>query len=180
MDNVKTISLENFKALSATSTPFVIDVRTRMEFEGVHLEGVVLFPLQELNAESIIEAQVMAGRVGEPVYILCKAGKRAMIAAHQLSKSFQGDLVVVEGGTDACVAADMPIRVGKGGISLERQVFMASGILVLLGVMLGAMVAPGFYYIAVFIGFVHLLAGLADVCLIRIVLSKMAWNIPKV
>jgi rhodanese-related sulfurtransferase len=112
MNNVKTISTDNFKALCSTSAPFVIDVRTSAEFSGVHVDGAVLFPLQELKAETIGEAIETAGKAGEPVYILCKGGKRAEMAAKHLSPSFKCDLIVVEGGTDACVAAEMPVNKG--------------------------------------------------------------------
>ena len=46
------------------------------------------------------------------------------------------DVVNVEGGTRAWVEAGLPVR-GKKAISLERQVRIAAGSLVLIGVGLG-------------------------------------------
>ena len=44
----------------------------------------------------------------------------------------------------ACVAAGLPVVRGKKTISLERQVRIAAGSLVLLGILLAWLVHPGF------------------------------------
>ena len=52
----------------------------------------------------------------------------------------------------ACVESGLPVVRGKKAISLERQVRIAAGLLVLLGALLGWFVHPGFYLFTAFVG----------------------------
>jgi rhodanese-related sulfurtransferase len=80
----------------------VIDVRTPAEFESVHARGAKLRPLHDLSADSL-------PRRDHPVYILCKSGVRAAQAAEKLLEEGVSHPVVIEGGTDAWVAAGLPV-----------------------------------------------------------------------
>jgi hypothetical protein len=53
---------------------------------------------------------------------------------------------------------------------------VAAGSLVLLGVILGWQVHPGFYGLSAFVGAGLLFAGVTDTCGMGILLSKMPWN----
>ena len=70
----------------------------------------------------------------------------------------------VDGGIVAWEAAGLPVVRGKKSISLERQVRIAAGSLVLLGVGLGAFVHPSLLGIAAFIGAGLVFAGVTDTC----------------
>ena len=65
---------------------------------------------------------------------------------------------------------------GKKAMSLERQVRVAAGSLVLLGVALAALVHPGFVGLAAFVGAGLLFAGLTDTCGMGLLLARMPWN----
>ena len=56
---------------------------------------------------------------------------------HQFLKAGFTNVLNVEGGTLACVEAGLPVVRGKKAISLERQVHIVAGSLVLLGIVLG-------------------------------------------
>ena len=62
------------------------------------------------------------------------------------------NVVNVEGGTVACENAGLPMVRGAKTVSLERQVRIAAGTLVLAGAMLGWLVHPAFIGLSAFVG----------------------------
>ena len=86
------------------------------------------------------------------------------------------NVVNVEGGTQAWDGAGLPVIRGKKSMSLERQVRIAAGFLVVLGTILGWLVHPGFYGISAFVGAGLVFAGITDTCGMGMVLAKMPWN----
>ncbi len=145
----------------------IIDVRTPAEHRAVHAAGVTLLPLDRFDASAL--------PTGEPVYLLCKSGARARQAAAKLAAA-GGRPVVVEGGTDAWVAADLPVERGKSMMSLERQVRIAAGSLVMLGIVLGWLVHLAFLGLSGFVGGGLIFAGVTDTCGMGMMLAKMPWN----
>jgi hypothetical protein len=61
-------------------------------------------------------------------------------------------------------------------ISLERQVRIAAGLLVLLGELLGWHVHAVFHAIPVFVGAGLVFAGITDWCGMGLLLARMPWN----
>jgi len=149
----------------------LIDVRTPIEYAQVHAPTARLLPLDKLDP-----AQVLAARHGtEPIYVLCKGGKRAAQAAERFAAAGFNEAIVVQGGTDAWVAAGLPV-VRRKVMSLERQVRIAAGLLVLSGVVLGFLVHPGFFGVSAFVGAGLTFAGITDFCGMALLLAKMPWN----
>ena len=77
--------------------------------------------------------QARNGSADEPLYVICRSGGRGQQACEKFLKAGFSNVVNVEGGTMACVEAGLPVVRGKKAISLERQVRIAAGSLVLLG-----------------------------------------------
>ncbi|MFW6058679.1 MAG: rhodanese-like domain-containing protein [Phycisphaeraceae bacterium] len=152
----------------------LIDVRTPAEFEQEHAEGARLVSLDELDPERF--AQERGDRAGEAVYVLCRTGSRAATAAGKLRRAGLHQVHVVEGGTEAWVAAGLPVKRGRRTMSLERQVRIAAGSLVLLSVVLGWLVHPLLYAIAAFVGGGLVFAGVTDTCGMGMLLARMPWN----
>ncbi len=61
-------------------------------------------------------------------------------------------------------------------ISLERQVRLAAGGLVLLGVLAGFFLHPAFPILSGFVGAGMIFAGITDGCGMGVMLAKMPWN----
>ena len=61
-------------------------------------------------------------------------------------------------------------------MSLERQVRIGAGSLVLLGVLLGWLVHPAFFGLSAFVGAGLVFAGVTDWCGMGLLLAKMPWN----
>lgn len=144
----------------------LLDVRTPAEFGEVHIEGSTLMPLDRLDP----------AQVAGPVVLVCRSGKRAEQARQKLAAAGCGNLAVLEGGVTAWEAAGLPVKRGKAALSLERQVRIAAGLLVLAGTALGTWVNPGFYGLAAFVGAGLTFAGLTDWCGMAMLLAKMPWN----
>ena len=158
---MKTITPTELLKLLATQPDLsLIDVRTPVEFAEVHVPQARNVPLDEFTPHT------------GPVYLLCRSGNRAAKVAE---KCPQG--IVVEGGTLAWIEAGLPVTRGTTKvISLERQVRIAAGALVLTGAVLGRLVHPGFYGLSAFVGAGLIFAGITDFCGMGLLLAKMPWN----
>ncbi|MGF1573598.1 MAG: rhodanese-like domain-containing protein [Sumerlaeia bacterium] len=170
-----TINAQEFKAAHLSNTQLaVLDVRTPVEFKTVHVAGARLCPLGQVNRNEV--ESLFVNRENTPLYVLCKAGSRACKAADKLGKQGVENIVVVEGGTDACIAAGLPVERGANSISLERQVRIAVGSLNLIAALLAIFVHPMFVILCGFFGAGLLFAGLTDWCGMGLLLAKMPWN----
>jgi rhodanese-related sulfurtransferase len=109
--------------------------------------------------------------------VLCKSGGRAASASGKL-RAAGIECVVVTGGTDACVAAGLPVErdATAHGWSIERQVRLIAGLLVLIGVGVGATGHPIGYGIAGFVGAGLTFSGLTNFCGMALVLGRCPWN----
>src|SRR5262249_1843833 len=118
----------------------LLDVRTAAEYASSHIAQAELKPLERFDAAAFAKEQV---EPGSPVSVICQSGTRARSAIKKLEATGVRDCVLVEGGMSAWVKAGFDVEGrGKGVMSLERQVRIAAGFLVLCGVLLGAFVHP--------------------------------------
>lgn len=161
------ITAKQLKEEMSQGKVHVIDVRTPAEFEAVHIEGSELMPLGKLQP----------GALGEQgAVVVCRSGKRATRAMEELERAGCGNLRVLEGGVVAWEEAGFPVNLGKAILPLERQVRIGAGLMVLLGVVLGAWVHAGFYGLAAFVGAGLVVAGITDWCGMALLLAKAPWN----
>lgn len=162
-----------FAMLQADKTGDLIDVRTPSEFREIHAEGARNIPMERLNP-----IELVASRQGssEPIYLLCRSGSRAKQVAEKLLDVGFINAVVVEGDTLAWEQAGLPVARGKKTISLERQVRITAGSLVLLGAALALFIHPYFIGLSAFVGGGLLFAGITDWCGMAMLLARMPWN----
>ena len=149
----------------------LVDVRTPAEHGEVHIAGSALMPLDRLDPEKVREQAA-----GQPCVLVCRSGKRAEQARQKLAASGCSPLAVLEGGVAAWEAAGLPVERGRAVMSLERQVRIAAGLLVLTGVALGATVHPAFFGLSAFVGAGLVFAGITDWCGMGMLLARMPWN----
>lgn len=152
----------------------VLDVRTPVEYQEFHIRGAKLVPLDELDV-----GKFMASRSdpAAPLYVVCRSGGRGAKAMGKFRDAGHENVFNVAGGTLACEQAGIPIERSKMKvISLERQVRLVAGLLVLTGVGLGTAVHPGYYGIAAFIGAGLTFSGLTGFCGMALLLAKAPWN----
>lgn len=173
---MKTISpIELQQLLTANPKLPLLDVRTPVEFAEVHVAQTRNIPLDEINPKELAGSGQI--RKDQPVYILCRSGQRATRAAEKFSKEGFVSPVVIEGGTLACIEANLPVVRGKAKvISLERQVRIVAGALVFIGVALGWFVHRNFFGLSAFVGAGLVFAGITDFCGMGLLLAKAPWN----
>lgn len=162
---------EVFAKMQAGEDVQIVDVRTPREFEALHAQGAHNVPLDRLDARTL------PVKPPSQLYVICQSGTRARQAAERLAK--QGIAVVcIEGGTAAWQSAGQPVVRGRATISLERQVRIVAGSLVVLGVILGAFVHPYWLALSAFVGLGLINAGVTDLCPMAGLLTRLPWNAP--
>lgn len=83
----------------------VLDVRDAAEFALGHLRDAKHIPLADLSAR-IGELEKQKSRT---IIVVCERGQRAAKAVGQLAKAGFGDVVSLDGGQAAWVAAGLPL-----------------------------------------------------------------------
>ena len=154
----------------AAGTIRAIDVRTPAEYGEAHIEGSILLPLDRFDPA---ELGKLAG--GKPCALICRSGMRAGQALKKIPAG-ETEAAILEGGISAWERAGLPLKRGKAALSLERQVRIAAGLLVLLGVGLGFAVHAAFFGLAGFVGAGLVFAGITDWCGMGLLLARMPWN----
>lgn len=172
--SVETITAEELKSLIQSEKPVeLLDVRTPAEFREVHLTIARNVPLDQLDANAIAQSQRQRSA---PLYVICKSGMRGRQACERLSAAGCSPVINIEGGTAACEKAGLGVVRGRKAVSLERQVRIAAGSLVLGGVILSRYVHPWFVGLSGFVGAGLIFAGITDTCGMAMLLARMPWN----
>src|SRR5262249_13653235 len=128
-------------------------------------------------ALSKLDAQSLA-RPGDQMLIFhCRSGARTQANAGRLAAATECEAFILEGGLDAWKKAGLPTVLDrKQPLELMRQVQIAAGSLVLIGVLLGYLASPLFYVVAGFVGAGLTLAGVTGFCGMARLLAVMPWN----
>jgi rhodanese-related sulfurtransferase len=146
----------------------LIDVRSAAEFASGHIPGAVNVPMEQVETR-------MADLGAGPVVLTCEAGTRAAIVARWLEE--RQPVSVLTGGTAAWRQAGFPlVTCAPSRWTLERQVRLAAGVIVLLAAVLAAAVNPRWIYLAMFVGAGLTFAGITNVCGMAVLLARMPWN----
>lgn len=150
----------------------LVDVREPDEHARERIPGARNLPLSRLaDAELAVQA-------GRPVLFHCRSGARTAGQAAQLAAKAGGcEAYIVEGGLEAWKRAGLPVALDRRQpLELMRQVQIAAGSMVVLGVVLGTLVAPGFYALSGFVGAGLVFAGVTGTCGLARILRLMPWN----
>jgi len=151
----------------------LLDVRTPAEFATLRIHGSINVPFDRLDPAALMGSF----GIDAPLYCVCQTGTRSQLAAQRLRAAGFRNVVHVDGGTNAWQAAGLPlVRGERRTISLERQVRVAAGALVLAGVAAGALVHPAGYAVAALVGAGLTQSGLTSFCGMSRLLARMPWN----
>ena len=174
----ETISPEELRALQMQGhETAVFDVRTPAEYRAGHAPGATLLPLDEINADTVAaHDQFMGTASAERCYLLCRSGSRAEQAAQRLSHYGIKNLTLVAGGMEAWEKAGLPTQSCGKAISLERQVQIAIGSLLLAKVVFGFTVHELFFAATALIGAGLIVAGTTRWCGMARLIARLPWN----
>lgn len=164
-----------YEKITAREKLHLLDVRTPREYAQAHVAGAILEPLEKLEVTRV--RQRAGPSPDAPLYVLCHSGSRAKRAMAKLQQAGVSPCVLVEGGTAAWMQAGLPVeRQSIKGVSLERQVRIVAGVLVLAGTILGAFLHPAILALPAFVGAGLIFAGVSDKCGMAMLLARMPWN----
>lgn len=80
-EGIEKIDQEGYEALLAETEVVLLDVRTRSEYEGGHIPGAVLVPVDQIaRVEAVVPDK------STPVVVYCRSGNRSATAAQNLKK----------------------------------------------------------------------------------------------
>ena len=148
----------------------LVDVRSPSEFAAGHIPGTVNVPMEQ------IEQRVADLDLTSRVVLVCKSGTRAQIARGILGSRPQ-DVSVLQGGIDAWAASGEPLVYSQTSRwSLERQVRLCAGILILASLGLALWVNLAWLGLTAFAGAGLTFAGATDICGMGMLLARMPWN----
>lgn len=149
----------------------LLDVRSALEFSQIHIKDSINIPIDMLSIKVSDLSQSK-----QQYIVLCRTGNRSPMAADMLMQSGIHGVKVMQGGMTRWQKEGLPVIKGEGGISLERQVRLIAGSLVLLGILLSWFVHWAFIFISVFICSGLIYSGLSDNCLMGMLLMKLPYN----
>lgn len=170
---LRSVSPLQLAATARVESIQVVDVRTAGEFAALHIAGSINVPLDGFDP------QALKSRIGvdRPTYCVCQTGTRSQLVANALQAAGFSRVVHVDGGTNAWVAAGLPVETSSlSVISMERQVRIAAGALTMLGVLAGWLVHPAGYLLGALVGLGLIYSGVTTLCGMSILLSSMPWN----
>lgn len=168
---MKTITPSEAQQIHQEKKATLLDVRTAIEFEEKHIAGSQHLPLDQLPN------QLAQLKKGEPLILICAAGKRAEKACQILAEQDYPDLHVMTGGIASWESAGLPLnRTERKVLPLMRQVQLTIGLGVLTFSLLAYFVNPAFAFGSAFFGAGLTLAGSTGWCGLALLLAKMPWN----
>jgi rhodanese-related sulfurtransferase len=158
----------------------LIDVRSASEFESAHIPGSHNIPINNLeeHGSRILET------VRDPIVFVCLSGMRAAQAHKQICDDPAVGKLIKPGlthihflgdGLKTWESAGGEIKRGLQIWSLERQVQLVTGSIVLVSVVFSELV-PWSKWIAAFIGAGLTFAALTNFCGLAQLLARMPWN----
>ncbi|GIH72602.1 rhodanese-like domain-containing protein [Sphaerimonospora thailandensis] len=166
------VDVTTARALIASNPDvLVVDVRTAAEFETAHIDGAINLPLDQVDAHL---RQIVADAGGR-LLLICQSGNRATQAQKSLCEAGLPGTVVLSGGMNSWITSGAPVIRGRQKWSLERQVRLVAG-----GIVLASIVAdlwlPGARFVGAFIGAGLVFASLTDTCAMGMILSRLPYN----
>ena len=105
---MKTIHPLKLKALLEASQPVeIVDIRPRIEFEKVHIEGAHSIPSAEISPEKLVCRRELLQT--EPIYLVSESGALAQLQACDLERQGLDNVIIVSGGMYLWQSDGLPV-----------------------------------------------------------------------
>ena len=139
---------------------------------GIEKATRILIPLSIIAKHPLKDADAP----DKPIVFFCHSGNRTANASDLLER-LAGDVQAyrLDGGISGWEKAGLPVEHISSTIPLFRQIQIAAGSLVLIGVIGSAFWHP-FFWLSAFVGAGLVFAGISGFCGLGVLLSHMPWN----
>ena len=154
----------------AEKTLTAVDIREVEEYKTLRLSGAQLQPL------SVLKHLPADSHPEQAVVYFCFSGRRTKGAEDLLAARGHKEAYIMEGGLTAWMEAGLPVDKTPASMPIMRQVQIGAGALVLIFLLLGRYVAPGFTLGAALVGAGLIFAGVSGFCGLARLLALMPWN----
>lgn len=153
----------------AAGDAVIVDIREADEYARSHIGGAQSLPLSIADT-----ADIAADRT---IIFTCRSGGRTAAHCGRLAQNLRGDAFILDGGILGWRKAGLPLEQDRGApLEMMRQVQIAAGSLVLLGLLLGWLIHPAFLGVSAFVGAGLTFAGISGFCGMANMLGLMPWN----
>ncbi len=155
----------------------LFDIREPADYAREHIATAKLLPLSALDHG----ADVGKLSAQDTVIFHCQSGVRSAQNAEKLASMAAPAIVcLMEGGINAWKQQGLAVVTDRSQpLPMMRQVQVAAGSLVLIGVILGYIATPGWFLLSGLVGAGLLFAGVSGYCGMATLLAKMPWNRPQ-
>lgn len=165
--SLKTISPVDARRLIADGA-VLVDIRGADEHARERIAGAANHPVDRLT-------RIESG--GRLVLFHCKSGNRTAVNASKLAAAASGEAYLVGGGIEGWKQAGLPVIVDrKQPLEMQRQVQIAAGSLVLLGVILSVLADSRWIGLPALVGTGLIVAGVTGWCGMAKLFALMPWN----
>jgi len=170
-ETIRNVDAQTLRSWVERGEAVVVDVREPDEHREAHLRGSVCVPLSSFDPARVPTPE------GKRVVLHCRSGTRSTDAAGRLLACGWPEVTQLEGGIEAWKKSGLPVERTPGAtISIQRQVQITAGSLVVAGAALGYLVSPWFYLLSAFVGAGLVFAGVTNTCGMAALLGRMPWN----
>lgn len=149
----------------------LVDIREPTEHARESIPGARLAPLSEMKGGLPLTPGSKA------VIFHCQGGRRTAENAAKLAQCNAAEIFLLEGGLSGWKSAGLKTALDRSKpIEMQRQVQIAAGSLVVLGLLLAALISPWFVVLSAFVGCGLIFAGVSGWCGMAHLLAVMPWN----
>lgn len=149
----------------------IIDIREPSEYAREHIPNS-----QNIPAAELAKTDFSHDRHKSAIFH-CRLGSRTKAAEADILRTGFKQIYCLPGGIEQWKKCGLPVAIDRQApIDIMRQVQIAVGLLVLLGVLLSYLVSPHFILLSAFVGAGMLFAGITGTCGMAKLLSCMPWN----
>tara|TARA_R110002167_G_scaffold31007_4_gene102280 strand:+ start:843 stop:1403 length:561 start_codon:yes stop_codon:yes gene_type:complete len=171
MSVVHKISPREAKTLVDSGKALLFDIREADEYAREHIVGARLVPLSGFNPDDFPKDHEKVG------VFHCASGNRTTQAAAQILGTGFAKVYQIEGGIAGWKKAGLPVNLNRSApISIQRQVQLIAGGMMVLSVVLAVLVSPWFMALGGFVGAGLMFAGASGTCAMATILAYMPWN----
>jgi rhodanese-related sulfurtransferase len=171
---LKDIDARTLKTWLDDEKAVLIDIREPDEYAREHIPGSRLVPLSAFDPADFSHDE---GKVG---VFHCASGTRTRQAAGEILATGFSEVYCLDGGLQGWKKAGLEVSFNrKAPISIQRQVQLTAGGMVVLGVVLAALLSPWFALLSAFVGAGLMFAGATGTCALASLLGMMPWNKPQ-
>jgi len=169
--NIPMITPGDAKRRLDSGSAILVDIREPMEHAREAIPGA------RLHSLSTFDPSGLGGSNAPAVIFHCQSGQRTCDNAERLLGGGLAEAYILQGGLSGWKAAGHVTNIDRSKpIELQRQVQIAAGTLVVLGLLMSWLVSPWFLGLTAFVGAGLIFAGVSGWCGMVRLLDRMPWN----